>query len=128
MKYLGIDYGQKRIGVAISDEDGKIAFPKETIENIDEEESISKLQKLAEREKIEKIVVGLPVSFSGEKNPQSEKVQIFAEKLFEIAKFPVEFENEILTTKLAAKGSTKKNIDASSAALILQSYLDKISH
>ena len=119
MRFLGIDYGEKRIGLAISDEDGKIAFPYGVVG------SFSKIISLAKKEKINKIIIGLPISFSGQESAQALKIRRFAEALQKKVKLPIEFENEVLTTKIASYGSKRDKIDASSAAIILQSYLDK---
>lgn len=129
MRFLGLDYGKKRIGIALSDEEGKIAFPHKVFYNKDR--VLMQIKSLAEKEKIFKIIIGLPTPFAGGDNLQTLEVKNFANKLKEKIKLPVDFENEILTSKLAHRGSTKEKIDASAAAIILQSYLDKqsqISH
>lgn len=123
MKFLGIDYGQKRIGLAISDDEGKIAFPYKVVYN--KSGVLDEILSVLKKEKITKIIIGLPVPFSGKENKQTEEVKIFAKKLEQKIKLPVEFQNEILTTKSAKAGSSKEILDASAAAVILQSYLDK---
>lgn len=133
MRFLGVDYGSKRIGLAISDEEGLLAFPYLTCET----EQLKKgryrqLKEICKKEKVEKIVIGLPISFSGKEEQQARDVRGFAQDLKEEIDLPVEFENEVLTTELAKrhfKGRGYKNVkvklDASAAAIILQSYLDK---
>lgn len=123
MRYLGIDYGKKRIGLSISDEDGKIAFPHKVLYNRSSvwEEILSVVKK----EKITKIIIGFPVPFSGKENPQTKEIRSFSKELEHKIKLPIEFQNEILTTKAAKEGSSKETLDASAAALILQDYLDK---
>ena len=79
MKYLGLDYGDKRIGVAISEEEGKIAFPRTTLEN--SPSVFSEIKKMCEEEKVGKIILGLPVSFSGELSAQAKAVQRFGDAL-----------------------------------------------
>jgi len=70
--------------------------------------------------------VGLPLSFSMQETEQTQKVKEFAQKLGKGVDLPIEFENEILTSKMAGKqGVGKQNIDESSAALILQGWLDR---
>ena len=123
MKLLGIDYGSKNIGLALSGEDSKIAFPYRVIYN--KSGVLVEITAIIKKEKISKIILGLPIPFSGKENLQTEKVKIFAKKLEQKIKLPVEFQNEILTTKSAKTGSTKETIDSSAAAIILQSYLDK---
>lgn len=129
MRYLGIDYGAKRIGIALSDEGGKIAFPRETLSG-DSEKIVEKIAEICEKEKVGRIVVGLPISFEGRETAQTEETKNFAEKLKKAISLPVESENEILTSRMVERdikeGRIKKEkIDAASAAIILQSYLDK---
>lgn len=124
MRYLGIDYGEKRIGIAVSDPAGKIAFPKKII--LRTPSIFKELKKLIKEEEIAKIVVGLPFGPAGADTGQTLKIREFAQNLHREIMLPVEFENELLTTKLAEGNKNKKKYaDASAAALILQSYLDK---
>ena len=125
-RYLGVDYGDKRIGVAVSDEEGRFAFPKLVISDtwlvIKE-----KLNTLVQENKVKTIVVGLPQNFKGEDTQQTKRVRAFVEALKKELTVEVVFENEILTSQQIEKtgASTKEMIDASSAALILQGYLDR---
>lgn len=124
MRYLGIDYGDKRIGIALSDELGVLAFPFATVEN--NMKAINEIKKICSEQGVDRIVMGLPLSFAMKETQQTEKVRIFVKKMEKEIKLPIEFENEILTSKMAGKqGVGKQNIDESSAALILQSWLDK---
>ncbi|OGF74493.1 hypothetical protein A3J56_00970 [Candidatus Giovannonibacteria bacterium RIFCSPHIGHO2_02_FULL_46_20] len=136
MRYLGIDYGDKRIGTAISDEEGKFAFPKLVISRPRRalplaggtlSVVIEKLNTLIQENKIKTIVVGLPQNFKGEDTQQTKKVRVFAEKLTKELGVEIVFENEILTSKQVDKngGATKEMQDAAAAALILQGYLDR---
>jgi len=126
MRYLGIDYGDVRIGVALSDAEGNIAFPQKTILN--NKSAIISLAKRAKQEGVATIVIGLPISFGGNETDQTKKVRAFAKMLAQKIAIPIEFENEILTTRMARDaGAKKKTIDASAAAIILQAYLDKQS-
>ena len=125
-RYLGIDYGDVRIGVALSDAEGNIAFPQKTILN--NKSAIISLAKRAKQEGVATIVIGLPISFGGNETDQTKKVRAFAKMLAQKIAIPIEFENEILTTRMARDaGAKKKTIDASAAAIILQAYLDKQS-
>ena len=124
MKYLGIDYGDKRVGIAVSDPEGKIAFPKSTLFN--NPRLIENLKRLIKEEKISKIVVGLPLTLDKSETEQSGKTRVFAKNLKNAVNITVDFENEMLTTRLVERAGIKKErIDESSAALILQSCLDK---
>lgn len=122
MRYLGIDYGDKRIGVALSDEEGKFAFPFSTVEN--GKKAIDEIKKICSEQGTDRIILGLPLSFGMKETEQTGKVKIFAQKLKKEINLPLEFENEILTSKMAGKIGAHK-IDESSAALILQGWLDK---
>lgn len=119
MRYLGIDYGEKRIGLAFSDSGGKIAIPYSVVG------SFGGVVLAVKKENIGKIVIGLPIGFSGKDTDQTKTIRKFAEALKKKVKLPVEFENEFLTTKIASQFSSKNKVDASAAAIILQSYLDK---
>lgn len=124
MRCLGIDYGDKRIGVALSDEGGKFAFPFLTVEN--GKKAIDEIKKVCSEQGVDKIIMGLPLSFSMQETEQTQKVKEFSKRLGKEVNLPIEFENEMLTSKMAGKqGVGKQNIDESSAALILQSWLDR---
>ena len=126
MRYLGIDYGEKRIGIALSDESFLMAFPEGTIENTSLPRVIKKIKTLVTEKGVLKIVIGLPVALAGHETHGSRAARNFAEILKNSFQGEIIFENEMLTTKLARAYGQKEEIDASSAALILQSYLDKI--
>lgn len=125
MRHLGIDYGEKRIGLALSDPEGIIAMPYETIAN---SKSIAGyIAAIVKKESVGRIVVGLPIPFSGDESEQTRKVKKFIEKLKKLSEVGVDTENEIFTTKIAkSSGVSERHLDAASAALILQSYLDKV--
>jgi putative Holliday junction resolvase len=143
MRFLGIDYGTKRIGVAISDENHTLAFPKEIILN--NSGTFKRLDDIIKKEDIKEIVVGESVDFSGKLNALSGRIEVFILELQEKFDLPVHKQKEFLTSVEARKaGNTKKGlspsqahskvkqiksgrVDASAAALILQRYLDKIN-
>lgn len=112
------------MGLALSDPEGMIAMPYKTIAN---SKSIAEnIAAIVKKEDVKKIVIGVPIPFSGGASRQTKSVKDFAEDLRSIVGIPVDFENELLTTRLAEReGVPKKHLDASSAAIILQSYLDK---
>ncbi|MCC7160497.1 Holliday junction resolvase RuvX [Candidatus Nomurabacteria bacterium] len=154
MRFLGIDYGTKRIGVAISDENGTLAFPKEIIKNDGNE--ISYIGEILKKEKVSEIIIGESVDFSGKLNALSGRIEVFILELKEKFNLPVHKQKEFLTSVEARRysnhggqarksGITKKDsnpsqshskikqiksgrVDASAAALILQRYLDKINN
>jgi putative Holliday junction resolvase len=127
MRYLGIDYGQKRVGLALSDTEGILGMPFKTIENKD---LIKNLRKIVKEEGVEKIILGLPLNMKMEETGQTRTVLSFKADLEKhLRETPVELENEFLTSFQAKKwGAEGEDIDSSSAAIILQSYIDRIKH
>ena len=123
MKYLGIDYGSKNVGIAISDEEGKMAFPKDTL--INTSSLVDDVMIIARREEVGTVVLGDSKDFYGEDNPIMKRIYAFKEKLEEFG-LKVDFESELYSTQEAARGQEMiPKSDASAAAIILQSYLDK---
>jgi putative Holliday junction resolvase len=130
-KLLGIDYGDKRIGIATSDERQDYIFPGETLEN--SVLAIQKICRFIEEEEIETVVIGYPVNMDGAENAQSEKIRRFTEVLGKRIKVPVVLEDERLTSQFAerllrdvpGRRKPKGNIDRQSAVLILESYIGK---
>jgi|SRR3989344_461615 len=125
MKYLGIDFGMKRVGTAVSNEEGTIAFPRATLKN--DESLVAEILKIIETEKIGEIVIGDTKALSGEPNPiVSLSADLFMEELKENTAIPIEkvFEgwSSIEASRYAPKG--KEHDDAAAAAIILQRFLD----
>lgn len=131
MKYLGIDYGGKRIGLAIGDDETHIAVPFETVEADSLKEAVAAITLLIKEENIEKIVLGLPISMSGKEGGQVEIVRKFGAVLEKESGIKVEYEDERRSSK-AAEGLTKglhmENKDAVAAMVILQTYLDRMKN
>lgn len=121
---MGIDYGGKRVGIALSDDLGKMAFPYTVLTNSDS--LVDQVVAIAEKEGVREIVVGESRNFKGEFNPIMQDIVSFAKLLKNRAKLPLYFEKEFLTSREAThiQGETKE-IDASAAALILRSFIDK---
>ncbi len=128
---LGLDIGDRWIGVAMSDPQGILASPLTIIDRTDEQPGIAAILAIIDQNQIGVIVVGLPISMNGNIGPQAEKVQVFAQELSQHTKLPVEFRDERLTTVSAQRliRMTRKNRkvrdDAMAAALLLQAYLDE---
>lgn len=131
MKYLGIDYGTKKTGLAISDEAGKMGFPHGVRPT--DPRLLDDVALLIREKGIEAVVMGESKDFSGEANPVAEAARQFAEDLSARAGVPVHFEAEMFTTQAARRmpdGSRmdgSPDVDASAAALILTSYLERIA-
>lgn len=140
-KFLGVDYGTKRVGIAISDENGKLAFPKVIIPN--NSELFNKITEIIKTEQIGEIVIGESLDLSGDENKVMDSIKIFVKELLALGK-PIHFQKEFFTSVEArgregkekynarkvkkAENIKTKKIDDSAAALILQRYLDKINH
>jgi putative holliday junction resolvase len=133
MKILGIDYGSKRIGIAISDEGMTMAFPKVVLLN--DKNLFDNLEGLIKTEEISQIVLGESKDFKMKDNPIMEKIRGFKKELEEKFDLEVIFHPEFMSSHQAAKMSpafleastwqrANKMLDASAATIILQSYLD----
>lgn len=135
LRYLGLDVGAKRIGVAVSDELGLTAQPVLTLERKrNRRDDLRSLARLARRFAVTAIVVGHPLHLSGEPSPRSAKTEIFAAELGELTGLPIHLWDERLTTREAhqilyeaghPRQGHRKVVDQVAAVLILQSFLDE---
>jgi len=134
MRFLGIDLGEKRIGISISDELGITAQGLPTINSVNEIDNLKDIKKIIDKYEVKKIILGLPKNMDGSLGKQAKKVILFAERLKKTFQLPVELEDERLTTTKAEKllieadrsrKKRKKVIDKMSAVIILQSFLDR---
>lgn len=125
MRYLGIDYGDKRVGVAISDESHSLAFPYKVIENAGKDLA-QKVLEIIQREEIGVVVVGESLDFHGQPNAVMKNIEKFVEELKNKTEAKIVYEPEFLTSHQAQKIQGKNELhDASAAAIILQSFLDR---
>ena len=123
MRYLGIDYGSKRIGVAISDEAGVFAFPLKVLEN--KGNSLKDISAICLENKIGEIIVGESLNFAQEDNDVMKEIIPFVEELKKKTGLKVSLHPEFMTSQEAERLQGKNDMhDASAAALILKSYLD----
>ncbi|MDU4696742.1 MAG: Holliday junction resolvase RuvX [Paenibacillus sp.] len=136
MKIMGLDYGDRRIGVAVSDSLGWTAQGLETIERRREGSEFERIAELVKLHEVEEIVVGLPKNMNGTIGPRGEICMAFAEELRSRLDLPTHLWDERLTTVsaqrtlLEADVSRKKRkgvVDKMAASLILQNYLDSKS-
>ena len=132
-RILGIDHGEARIGLALSDELGMFAHPLETIKVKEQTDLAGYIAGIIGREKVETVVIGMPRNMNGTYGPAAEKVKAFAESLKAKAGCAIKFWDERLTTVAAQKslhesGRNVKQgravIDQVAAQMILQGYLD----
>ena len=132
-RVLGIDYGDSRIGLAMSDPLKIIASPFKTIRNEGNEKCLQVFQSLIKEKDVEAIVVGLPMGLKGQETVQTKKVREFADLLYSL-NLPIGLEDERLSSVSAEKSMIQQNIktghnkgliDQRAAAIILQQFLDK---
>ncbi len=126
MKYLGIDYGEKRVGIALSDDGGRVAMPSLILDN--SETLLAEVKELCREMKIGTVVMGLSLDSSGKENPIMKKAKSFAIVLEKNTKTPVVFEKEWFSTVEARRApGAKAQVDDAAAALVLQRYLDRLN-
>ncbi len=124
MKYLGIDYGEKRVGIAISDAEGKVAFPKMVLEN--NNELLQKISDLCKESEIGSVVVGESKDYKGEDNKINPEIISFKRELALTVKLPIFLEPEFMSSMQVEKTFGKNEmLDASAASIILQTFMDK---
>lgn len=134
MRALGVDVGQRRIGLAMSDGSGLIASPLEVITVGEEDDAAEMIAERAEALGAECIVVGMPTDLRGEAGVAAQKMDEFVRRLREATDLPVEVSDERMTSAVAARamqeaGLTERDrrgqVDMVAAALILQTWLDR---
>ena len=129
MRHLGIDYGTKKIGLALSDEAGTMGFPHGIVQN--DSRALGEIEKLVKSERVERTVMGESIAPSGQENPVAKDARAFVEELSQRTGVAAVFEPEMYTTQEARRDfegvhiSRGGNVDASAAALILTSYLSR---
>jgi len=132
MRYLAIDYGTKRTGLAICDSGETIASPLTVIQG--QKELLKKIAEVVETENVEAIVLGLPLNMTGSESAQTKLVLKFAEQLKDYLHIPVHFQDERLSSfgaeeKLTfakfTRGKKRKRLDAIAAAEILEAFLEQ---
>ena len=133
-RIMGLDIGDKTIGVAVSDLMGLTAQGVTTIKRVGKKKDIEAIKQIIAEKQVNKIVSGLPKNMNGTVGPQGEKVQKFCELLKEETNLPIEFWDERLSTVAAERSliegnvrreNRKKVIDMLAAVIILQGYLDR---
>jgi len=123
MRYLGIDFGTKKVGIAVSDERGRFAFPKITIPN--DKGLIKEIGTLVEEYSVETVVLGESRDVDGTENLVMNEAKMFASDIEKELKVKIVWEREDFTSETARESSAHGyKTDASAAALILQAYLD----
>ena len=132
-RLLAIDYGARRVGLALSDPLKMIANPYQTILNKSDNNLILEIERIIDAEDVEQIIIGLPLGMAGQITEQTKKVEEFADKL--IARgIAIEYEDERWSSVAAKRsmkeqniksGYNKEMVDQTAAAIFLQQYLDR---
>jgi putative Holliday junction resolvase len=129
---MSIDYGERHIGIALSDPEQFISFPFLTIDTRKTPSYFQKIAEITKEQDVEKIIVGIPLSIDGKETTKSKKIKAFTDKLAQYVDLPIAFWDESCTTKEASKilslqrKSIKKNkskLDMIAASLILRDFL-----
>ncbi|HLI28203.1 MAG TPA: Holliday junction resolvase RuvX [Chloroflexota bacterium] len=127
---LALDVGERRIGLAISDEEGMLATPLGVLERRSFAEDVARLATIVREQRAERLVVGLPRTLAGEIGPQARRVLRWAERMGRALGLPLEYWDERFSTLEAAERLAHRRprrrppLDAAAAAVILQDYLD----
>ena len=135
MRRLALDMGNKRIGVAVSDLTGLYAFPLTTIMRKSISKDIDRINELLREQDAKELIIGLPLSLSGHQGEQADLVKSFGNLLNDKIDTPIYYvderyssvqaENKLINAGVSPSRN-RKRVDAAAAAIILQSYLDKL--
>ena len=134
MRYLAIDHGQKRTGLAISDASETLVSPHSVIETANEEELLRRILDVLDAEEIDAVVVGLPVNMDGTEGPRAKQVRQFVSALQRRTDIPVHLHDERLSSFEAhylagdlelTRKKKKKRLDAIAATAILRSFFEQ---
>jgi putative Holliday junction resolvase len=123
VRVIALDYGSARCGCAVSDPTGALATPLDAVPLPGSRRGLKRLRDLVASLGAERVVVGLPVSMSGEDSEQTLQTRAFAEQLQQALPVPVELHDERLTTRLARRHGGRASEDARAAAHLLESWL-----
>jgi len=131
-RILAVDWGERRVGLAVSDPEGIIATGLETIVARSEADAVARVAAAAKEREVERIVVGLPLLMSGERGEAAENAQRFADALAQRTGLPVDTYDERLTSALSARrlrevgvktGHSRSRVDEGAAVALLESFL-----
>ncbi len=127
MRYMGIDYGSKRVGVALSDESGSMGFPHAVFPN--DSALKARVVALVATEHVGALVVGDSYGLHGNKNPIATQADVFVKSLATELAIPIHYESEMFSTQEAVREQGRNELtDASAAAIILNSYLTRLKN
>jgi putative Holliday junction resolvase len=123
VRVLALDYGSARCGCAISDPTGTLATPLEAVTAPASRRGLATLRRLAAELEVQHVIVGLPLSLSGEDSDQTREARAFSDRLGGELSVPVELYDERLTTRLAARTGGRASEDSRAAAHLLEGWL-----
>ncbi len=132
-RILGLDYGDRHLGFALSDPDGTIAFPHTTAHVRDEDQAVSQIARVCAESKAQRLVIGLPLNMDGTQGPRAQATHRIVERLARRIGIPISTWDERLTTRTAEAalieaGASRKRrkqvVDKLAAQILLQAYLD----
>lgn len=121
---MALDYGEVRCGVAVSDPSGTLATPLPVVERVGTKKGLGRLAELITTGGVERVVVGLPLTLSGEEGHQAAETREFVERLGRRVRVPIEFYDERLTTVQAGRSGGSADLDSRAAAHLLEAFLD----
>ena len=132
MRVLAVDWGERRVGLAVSDPQGIIATGLDTLTVSGDDQAVARVAKVAAEQEVERVVVGLPLLMSGERGEAAQAAQGFAERLARRTGLRVDTYDERLTTALSERrlreigvrtGHERERVDQGAAIALLESYL-----
>jgi putative pre-16S rRNA nuclease len=123
VRVLALDYGRARCGCAVSDPSGTLATPLEPVTDVTSRRGRARLRELVKEVGAERVVVGLPLSLTGEDSAQTAEAREFAAGLGRALAIPVELYDERFTTRLAERTPGRASEDSRAAAHLLESWL-----
>jgi putative Holliday junction resolvase len=128
VRVLALDYGSARCGCALSDPTGTVATPIDAVDRPGTRRGLQRLRALVREREVGRVVVGLPLSLSGEDSEQTREARAFAERLAEVlgSAVPVELYDERLTTRLAQRTGGRASEDSRAAAHLLEGWLARV--
>ena len=125
MRVLALDHGSARCGAAVSDPTGTLATPLEPVLRPDTKKGMRRVADLVVEIGAERVVVGLPLSLSGEDSGQTAEARAFAERLGRLVSVPVELYDERFTTRIAELAGGESAEDSRAAAVLLEGWLTR---
>lgn len=124
IRILGIDYGEKRVGLALSDPSGRLALPLAVLPN--SSRLAEQVAGICRERGVTTVVLGESRDWRGEENPMMKRARAFGARLAALAGLPLVWESEFMSSAAAAReGVPPESLDAAAAALILRSYLER---